>query len=65
MRLAGKARHRPIRQEMVSLLDQNKPGVGYNMHLCAFAAQHWSPLRAAERSPSLARALRRLQELAV
>ena len=38
-------------------------GTGYNAALAAFARDVWDPLRAVERSPSLARALQRLIEL--
>lgn len=39
-------------------------GLGYNARLCAMVREHWSPTRAANRSPSLARMRRRLRELA-
>jgi len=39
-------------------------GIGYNARLQAWIASSWSAERAAARSPSLARARRRLQELA-
>lgn len=38
-------------------------GPGYTAELSAFARDAWDPVRAAERSPSLARALQRLIEL--
>jgi hypothetical protein len=39
-------------------------GIGYNARLQALVASSWSPERASERSPSLARARHRLQDLA-
>lgn len=39
-------------------------GIGYNARLRALVSSSWSPERASERSPSLARARRRLQDLA-
>lgn len=62
--LARRSYRRPIRDEVVSRVDPNKPGSGYSLHLCEFAASRWSPNRAAERSPSLARAVRRLAAVA-
>lgn len=38
-------------------------GVGYNARLTAWVKEAWSPARAAERSPSLARARRALAQL--
>ena len=61
--LACKSKRREIRQEVVSAFDRSKPGAGYNLHLGAFASQQWNARRAAENSPSLSRALRRLGEL--
>lgn len=37
-------------------------GLGYNARLVSWAKSQWNPQRAAERSPSLARARRRVQE---
>lgn len=39
-------------------------GIGYNSRLVSFVNNEWNPERAAQRSPSLARARRRLRELA-
>lgn len=39
-------------------------GLGYNARLTGVVAQHWDPHRAAQRSDSLRRALRRIGELA-
>lgn len=61
--LASRSSKRLLRQEMVSNRDSSKPGVGYNMHLCDFAAQHWRPLEAAKVSPSLSRTIDRLGSL--
>lgn len=41
-----------------------KQGLGYNSRLCAFVREVWEPARASQRSDSLARAIRRLEELA-
>lgn len=38
-------------------------GTGYNAHLTDFISLHWSPIRAATRSPSLRRAVARLRVL--
>lgn len=59
---AARSSLRVIREELVSATDRNKPGTGYNLHLCGFARSRWEARRAAERSPSLARAVRRLDE---
>lgn len=63
LNLAIRSKRRIIRQEVVSSRDASKPGVGYNVHLCDFVARFWRPHKAASRSPSLARAVRRLNEL--
>ncbi|RTD97891.1 DUF4276 family protein [Variovorax atrisoli] len=39
-------------------------GLGYNAQLCHMVRQNWRPARAADRSPSLAKARKRLKELA-
>lgn len=65
LNLARRSRRRLIRQEMISSIDASKPGVGYNVHLRGFAMEHWRPSEAAQRSPSLQRAVRRLTELRV
>jgi len=61
--LARSSGKRAIRSEVVSSLDSSKPGNGYSLHLCDFAVNHWNPSRAAQRSPSLARAINRLTDL--
>lgn len=58
--LARRSRKRAIRQEVVSALDTNRPGPGYNHHLAGFVNRHWHAREAADRSPSLARAVNRL-----
>lgn len=63
LRLARISKVRPIRQEVVSSLDANKPGVGYNVHLCRFVFEHWQAARARKKSVSLDRAMTRLAEL--
>ena len=62
--LARRSKCRPIRTEVVSSFDPGKPGNGYNLHLCEYVRTHWRALRAAERSPSLARAIHRIAALA-
>ncbi len=59
--LASRSKVRGIKEEVVSQFDRNRQGSGYNQHLRAFVMQHWDAGRAAQRSPSLARAIRRLQ----
>jgi hypothetical protein len=39
-------------------------GLGYNTRLCHLVGTEWQPDRAAERSPSLRRALERIRHLA-
>lgn len=62
LRLARRSNVRPLRQEIVSATDINKPGTGYNVHLCKFVAEHWRATRAAEQSESLSKAVLRLTE---
>lgn len=61
--LARRSKHRPIRTEVVSFLDPDKPGNGYNIHLGEYVRKHWRAIQAAERSPSLARAIRSIAVL--
>ena len=63
LRLARRSRVREIRQELVSGTDSNRPGSGYNLHLCRFVQQRWRAGRGALNSASLARALRRVADL--
>lgn len=60
LKVARRSRIRGVREEVVSQFDHNRRGTGYNQHLRAFVEKRWSARRAAERSPSLARAIRRL-----
>lgn len=59
--LARRSRVREIHTEVASRIDPNRRGVGYNQHLRTFVEKAWSARRAATRSPSLARAVRRLE----
>ncbi len=63
LKLASRSKRRDIRMEMVSTEDPSRPGVGYNAHLSDFISLYWRPREAAVRSPSLARAVRRLEQL--
>lgn len=62
--LARQSKKRLIREEVVSPIDQDKRGSGYNTHLCAFVKERWSAVRASVLSASLNRALSRLSEFA-
>lgn len=46
-----------LRREMISPLDLQKPGSGYNVHLQQFARENWRPAVARFHSDSLNRAL--------
>lgn len=59
--LARRSRVRGVNTEVVSQTDPNRRGVGYNQHLRTFVEKAWSARRAAARSPSLARAIGRLE----
>lgn len=61
--LAEKSKRRELRDEMVGQRDASKPGTGYNTHLSEFVSKHWQVREAAERSPSLARAIHQLEVL--
>jgi hypothetical protein len=53
-----------IREDLLKTIDGNlAQGLGYNVRLSTWVHSEWSPQRAAERSPSLARALFRLNEV--
>jgi hypothetical protein len=53
-----------IRNDLLKTIDGNlAQGLGYNARLTAWVNSEWSPQRAAERSPSLARARLRLSEV--
>ena len=64
LNLARKSKNRDLRLELVSQTDHSKQGTGYNPRLRQFVKTNWSAQRAAENSPSLARALLRIAKLA-
>lgn len=60
----AKSAPKPIREDLLKTIDGNlAQGLGYNARLTAWVNSEWSPQRAAERSPSLARARLRLNEV--
>ncbi|MEY4507229.1 MAG: hypothetical protein RL297_1807 [Pseudomonadota bacterium] len=62
----GKTAPKGVRNDLIRTIDgQLRQGVGYNARLTHWINTAWSPERAAERSPSLARARIRIQEAAV
>ncbi len=61
--LASRSKRRAIRSEVVSSSDPGMPGNGYNLRLGEYVRMHWRAPRAAERSPSLARAIRNIRKL--
>ncbi len=61
--LLRRSKERLLRTEVISGTDPSKPGTGYNLHLGAFVRTHWNAQRGAQCSPSLARALKRVQAL--
>lgn len=63
LNLARRSKNRVIRQEVVSQLNPEKQGNGYNQHLCHFVRTHWSAQRAANNSPSLKRSIMRITRL--
>lgn len=52
-----------FREEIVSETHSQRPGHAYNEHLCKFVRTRWDAQRARHSSPSLDRAVRRLQAL--
>lgn len=57
---------RAVREDLLIRQGANaSQGLGYNARLGAVVRKNWSPSRAAERSPSLARTRKRLQEFVV
>ncbi len=52
-----------LRREMISPLDLQKPGSGYNVHLQKFAREKWRPAAARIHSESLNRALLAVERL--
>jgi hypothetical protein len=62
----SKTAPKSVRDDLIKTIDgQLSQGLGYNARLTHWVNTVWSPERAAERSPSLARARVRLQEAAV
>jgi hypothetical protein len=60
----AKGASKQVRDDLLKTIDGNlSPGLGYNARLSEWVHSVWSPLRAAERSPSLARARFRLKEV--
>lgn len=62
--LVSKSRVRLYRNEMISPTYPEKPGSGYNLHLCAFVRDAWCARRASVASSSLERSLARLDVFA-
>lgn len=64
LKLAKKA-PRSVRDDIVRQGERGNllQGLGYNTRLVNWVNSEWSPKRAAERSPSLARARKRLSEI--
>lgn len=61
--LVKKSAPKTIRDDLLKEVDGKlAQGLGYNARLSAWVGSEWSPERAAERSPSLARARLRLRE---
>lgn len=61
----AKGAPRSVREELIKTIDGNlSQGLGYNARLTHWVNTQWSPKRAAERSPSLARARIRIREVA-
>lgn len=63
LRLAARSSKRRVKEEMLSLQDINKPGTGYNKHLCTFVRQGWRAAVAREASESLNRAILAIERL--
>jgi hypothetical protein len=62
--LARKSRNRGIRNDITPLPHTDASiGIGYNSRLTRFVDEHWNPLDAAARSPSLSRAIRAIRNL--
>ncbi len=61
----AKIASRSVRQDLLKVSDgQLRQGLGYNARLTHWVNTSWNPSRAAARSPSLARARLRLEEVA-
>lgn len=63
LRLARLSKARRLREEVVSSHHPQKPGVGYNTHLCSLVNGPWNARQAQETVPSLRRAVERLSQL--
>ncbi|MDO8333876.1 MAG: hypothetical protein Q7T35_04310 [Nitrosomonas sp.] len=62
----AKSAPKQIREDLLKTIDGSlAQGLGYNARLTAWVNSEWSPQRAAERSPSLARIRLRLNEIVV
>ncbi|NCN72048.1 MAG: DUF4276 family protein [Rhodoferax sp.] len=61
--LVRRSKDRLFRNEVISAVDPSKPGTGYNLHLGSFVRTQWNARRGAQCSPSLTRALKRVQAL--
>lgn len=60
----AKSAPKQVREDLLKTIDGNlAQGLGYNARLTEWVNSEWSPQRAAERSPSLARARLRLNEV--
>lgn len=65
LRLVGKSHHRALKQDILPARGARAAqGLGYNERLCCFVRECWRAEVAAQYSPSLARARRRVLELA-
>ena len=63
LKLARSSRNKLIRQDMISPSNSYRSGSGYNVQLRNFVVGSWEVGRAAQNSPSLSRAVARLQSL--
>ena len=63
LKLAKRSCHRLLREEMISSTHADRQGSGYNTHLCSFVRGAWQAERGADSSPSLARAVSRVEQL--
>jgi hypothetical protein len=64
LRLVRQSSSRHLKQDILPAKRSTSPvGLGYNSQLCHFVRAHWKSNRAAEYSPSLSRALLRVQDL--
>lgn len=59
--IVKKSKRRELRDEMLPGKGATSPvGLGYNIHMTEFVAEHWDIARAVDRAPSLARAIPRV-----